>query len=137
MASIHIEAESSAELQHLLSIFASGSRSKVLKRIATAIEQGNDELLAELEQIRLSQTNLKESIMISLDQIIEKVQEQRTTVDSVAAFITGLEQRLGEALQGADPATQEKLQTVMDELTTQKQALADAIDNDPGTPAHA
>lgn len=123
---VTLEADSAAELLSLLAT------------LGTAARAGNrleNELSAQLEQMRFSQTELKDSIMNSLDQILENVQRQRSTVDSVTAFISGLEQRLRDVVSGADPQTQQKMQAITDELNAQRQALADAIDNDPNTPA--
>lgn len=142
MVAITIQADSAADVRELLAGFSPTAVSEsalmtLLTDLAHAVMQGRNEQTAQLEQMRLFQANLKETIMFKLDDLIDKVNEQSSTVESVAAFIAGLESSLTEALQGADPATQEKISAIMTKLDEQKQALADAIDNDPSTPAQA
>lgn len=75
--------------------------------------------------------------MATLDDLVQKVSDQSGTIDSMSTFISGLEQQIKDALAGVTlpPAAQAKVDAVFDQLGNNTQKIADAIDNDPNTPA--
>lgn len=75
--------------------------------------------------------------MATLDDLVDKVSEQSGTIDSMTTFVAGLEQQIKDALAGVTlpPAAQAKVDALLNGLTSNTQKIADAIDNDPNTPA--
>lgn len=75
--------------------------------------------------------------MATLDDLVQKVSEQSGTIASLQTFVSGLEQQIADALAGVTlpPAVQDKVDQVFAQLGSNTQAIADAIDNDPNTPA--
>ena len=72
----------------------------------------------------------------TLNDLVGKVQEQTGTVNSMKAFIAGLEQQIKDALSGErlSPEAQTKVNQIFSQLTQNTQEVADAIDSDPNTP---
>lgn len=72
-----------------------------------------------------------------IQRLVDEVAEVKGKVSSTAAFITGLEQRITDILSSENlkPETTEALQAAFADLKGSSQALSDAIDNDPNTPA--
>lgn len=76
--------------------------------------------------------HLENLIMASLDDLKAEVSGLTDVVTSVVTLLDGLKTQLDEALATGDPAA---VQSVIDSLETEKQALADAVTRD--TPAAA
>jgi hypothetical protein len=75
--------------------------------------------------------------MASIDDMAAKIAEVNGTANSVAVFVKELEKRIADVLSGVTlpPAVQAKLDAAFDELNKGQRVLAQAIDNDPNTPA--
>lgn len=75
-----------------------------------------------------------EQMMATLDETLDATTEEDTKVDSIIAFLTGIEQQLADALSGANlpPAVQAKV----DQLFSQAKAASGRIDTaiNAGTP---
>lgn len=67
--------------------------------------------------------------MATLDQIIEDVTAETTTIGSISTLIQGLEQQLADALAGTTlpPAVQAKIDSIFATAETNKAALAAAL----------
>lgn len=72
-----------------------------------------------------------------VQELVDAVAAQTGTIESMKAFIAGLEQQIKDALSGVTlPAEVEAaLGDVFNAIKSNTQAVADAIDNDPNTPA--
>lgn len=72
--------------------------------------------------------------MASIDELVSTVNDQSTTIDSLVAFVKALEDQIGN-IGGIPPAVQAKIDAVFAQVNKNSQAIADAIDNNPDTPA--
>lgn len=88
-------------------------------------EEAADRLL--LEQI--GRLNRKmEKIMTTLDEVLERVYEQRGQINSLAMLTRGIRHKLEEALAGAlSPAQQAKVDAVFTELDKNTAAISKAV----------
>lgn len=71
----------------------------------------------------------QEKIMATLDEVLAKVEQQDTALDSVRALIAGLRQQLEEALSGAalSPANQAKVDAIFAALDKNSAEISDAL----------
>jgi hypothetical protein len=78
---------------------------------------------------------LEKRLMASLDQVLDKVSEQTTKLDSVVALIDGLKQQVKDALEGVTlpPAVQAKVDAIFAGATTNSEKIADALDENVET----
>lgn len=75
----------------------------------------------------------------TLQDLVDKVSDQTGKIASMTTFVAGLEQAVKDALAGEhlSPESQTKLNQLFSQITDNTQAIADAIDSDPNTPAPA
>lgn len=76
-----------------------------------------------------------EMIMATLDDVLQRVSEQRGQIDSLAALTTGIKAKLDEVIAGAlSPAQQAKVDALFVELGNNTAAISKAVranDDDP------
>lgn len=74
--------------------------------------------------------------MATLDEVLTKMEAVSGNVESMRAFVAGLEKQLADALSGVkvSPAAQAKIDSIFAKATAQSEAIVAAIDNDPSTP---
>lgn len=90
-------------------------------------------LLALLVEIRHNQGLFAaqlEHIMKTLDDIVADVEEESTTLDSLASFVAGLKQQITDALAGTTlpPPVQAKIEAVFAGIESNKAKLAKAME---------
>lgn len=90
-------------------------------------------LIALLVEVRNNQRLLLErqdEMAKTLDDILSDVEDESTTLDSLAAFIAGLKQQIADALAGTTlpPATQQKIDAVFAGVEANKAKLAKAVE---------
>ena len=69
--------------------------------------------------------------MATIQDVLREVQETKGVTQSALAFIQGLKDQIQQLIDAGAGATPEQLQTVVDELNTNEQALAAAITTEP------
>ena len=70
-----------------------------------------------------------ETVMATLDQILQDVTDESTAIDGISALIDGLKQQLADALAGTTlpPATQAKVDAIFAQAETNKGKIATAL----------
>lgn len=114
-------------------VAAEGHTSAMLTALATRL----DEHRVQLGHMRADQRQATESIMATIDQLVARVREQSGTVASLTTFVHGLEQQIRDALAGVTLPShvQAGIDAAFAGVDSNTQAIADAIDSDPNTPA--
>jgi ABC-type transporter Mla subunit MlaD len=74
-----------------------------------------------------------ETLMATIDQVVQDVADESTAIDSVSTLVAGLKQQLADALSGANipPAVQSKIDAVFAGLEANKSKLATALTTAP------
>lgn len=90
-------------------------------------------LMALLVEIRDTQRLLLErqyEMAKTLDDIVAEVEEESTTLDSLASFVAGLKQQITDALAGTTlpPPVQAKIEAVFAGIESNKAKLAKAME---------
>jgi uncharacterized protein YoxC len=85
-----------------------------------------DQILQQMRSITAQQ----ESLMATLDQILDKVTAEQTSIDSLAMFIDGLKKQLSDALAGVNltPAVQAKVDAIFAGVAANEAKVVAALD---------
>lgn len=82
------------------------------------------ELLVASLSLNISIYSLIKKMSMNIDDLIQKVKDQKTVEDSVVALLTETNQKLKEAIASNDPV---KLQALSDALDANTKELSDAV----------
>lgn len=84
---------------------------------------------AKLDALLAKLTNM-ETMMPTLDEVLAKVTEESTKIDSLATLTAGLKQQLADALADVNltPEQQAKVDAIFAGITGNEQKVVDAID---------
>jgi len=91
-------------------------------------------VLAKLDVMKIQET----TIMATLDQILQDVNDESTKLDSLSTFIAGLKQQIADALAGVTlpPAVQAQVDAIFAGAEANKAKVQAALDaNVPPAPA--
>jgi hypothetical protein len=76
----------------------------------------------------------EEETMATIQDVLREVQETKGVSQSILVFIQGLKDQIQALIDAGAGATPEQLQSVVDDLDANEQALAAAMVTEPPTP---
>lgn len=88
------------------------------------IENEQVALSRQLNALSTQLTKIGNQIMATLQDITQAVTDEKTVEDSVLVLLNNIEQQLKDAIAQNNPAA---MQAVVDQITAQKQTMADAV----------
>ena len=104
-------------------------------KVSLTIEDLSPEFVTSYVSLVQTLVANQEKIMATLDQILDEVATENTTIASVQTLITGLQTQVAAVLAGAlTPAQQAKVDQIFSNLQTNDAALATALASNVTTP---